>query len=129
MRQRPAAPSVRHSERACGVTLPESCIPHPHHYLPDALTQGATCLVCGCAEDFGALHIPVEPRGPDNSAWQVGDIVRNPKTGGIFAVRRSYGRLEFLELYPTYAQDHAPVDAELLVRGGKACCRCLGCTS
>jgi len=114
------------------MSLPSEAIPTRHVFLPDKSSLQGECLVCGMNEGFGGLHIPVEPLAPDNRAWRPGDIVRNPVTGGLFAVRRDRHdprRLEFLELYPTAAQDHAPADAELLVRDGKACCRCLGCSS
>lgn len=108
------------------MSLPAETTPAQHVYVPDALTRGDTCQTCGFPEPFGALHIEPEPV-PDSSPWKPGDILRNPVTGGIFAVRQRYGVLEFLELYPTASQDNAPVNAELLVRNGEAVCRCLGC--
>jgi hypothetical protein len=44
------------------MTLPAG-FPRPtrHVFDPDPLTQGATCLVCGEAFSFGALHAEPEP--------------------------------------------------------------------
>lgn len=109
------------------MSLPADAVPTRHVFLADALTQGTTCLVCGETEDFGALHIPVEPRRPDPGEWQHRDILLNPKTGGIFACRHADFGVEFLELYPTHAQNTPPADAVLLVRKGEPVCRCLGC--
>lgn len=104
----------------------------PPHFLDPDPDDSTNCKVCGDVNGHGVLHLTetvTEPE-PDNSRWQPGDVIRSPHTGDLFGVypARWYGgRLEFVVLHPTWSQDRAPADAELLVRDGKAVCRRLGC--
>lgn len=97
--------------------------PTKHPFDPDPENENATCATCGYPEPFGALHnLPAPEPVPDTEGFQAGDVLRNPHTGSIWAVRRHRSRpdrLVFLEMHPTYAQDHAPADAQLLVRAGR----------